>query len=94
MKPFLKAKIGGHVWNYFLVSRFKEKDTLAKCYFSKNRISIKKGMVESAQKESAFHETVHAVDPDMGEARVQAFSQQLYQTLKDNPQLLNFIFPR
>lgn len=100
MKPFLTAKIVGQTFKYFLV------DTLDKCKkcnkgtnsgecdFNLNRIRLVRLMKKEAQQETAFHETIHAAFPDWSEAKVQSTANVLYQVLKENKKLRNFIFPR
>jgi len=61
------------------------------------KIYIQTGLAEGITKETLFHEIIHAVDSmvvsdGLTEHEIFRLSVVLYATLRDNPQLLKYLF--
>lgn len=94
MRAFLTVKILGHSYKFYRVRKVDKNNSSGECNFQRNIIKIKSGQQKTAEAETILHEVLHALDPNLSEVRVHAFAAQLHQVLRDNPKLLDLIFPR
>ena len=94
MRAFLTVKIHGHNYRIYRVKRVDKDGSRGECDFEKKTIKVKDGMEKRTEEETLLHELMHSIDYSMSENRIHTFSSNLNQILKDNPKLLDFIFPR
>lgn len=94
MRAFLTVKIHGHLYRFYRVKRVDDDDNRGECDFEKKTIKVKRGMEKRAESETLLHECLHSIDTEMSERRIHHLSTNLYQIFKDNPKLLDIIFPR
>ena len=93
-RAFLTAKIHGHVFRFVRVKKVDKENSCGECDFEKKTIKIKKDMAKKTEAETLLHEILHSIDYSLAEPRIHTFSSNLYQIFKDNPKLLELIFPR
>ena len=68
------------------------------CRSSEQRILIEEGLKPDTQKDTIFHETIHAISDEMGlnltEAQVQGASVGILAVLMDNPSFARYLLKK
>lgn len=93
----MKLDIHGRVYDMMFVPATHPKMTLdgelcwGRALYGESELLIDENISEEKQKETALHEVLHAMDPDMEEDKILSLTHNLFAFIRHNPDFIEYI---